>query len=438
MPAESQPSGSRIRRFFDTIRRRRGNQNENHTDKPTEPPPLPYLPAQRPRPLTPTKSPSQDLVATLGTLATLPSELRRLVLIAAFGERTLRLDLRLCRPRRANCLHLLERSVNKGHGLGSAPLGDYAYPDYAAPPAWRWYGCVCHRVLPPSVCDAYVYPHSDECLRGRAHCEYWSWECHIGVMGWLLACRQTYAEGIDVLYSTNTFFLESTALFDALFCPAPHHAHQLLLPQRLASITSLELRWELLLWGKITHSRDYPWTSDPLTPLFADKGRAQLAVHLRYLGEAFPNLRTLVLTFTDSLYHDAQVRPVWALDEINRLLLRPITDAVARLQHLQRQRVLVELPSNVFDDLNGVQDPKDSPSLGLEVEKRMKIYPLSGATVHSDGVGSEPVEAAASDQVDQGRFYYIKRALTSELTWTTHNGPGQYQEDYRYIVCRAF
>ncbi|KAH6637369.1 hypothetical protein F5144DRAFT_629262 [Chaetomium tenue] len=260
----------------------------------------------RPRPLTPT-APSQNLVATLGILATLPAELRRLVLVAAFGQRTVHLDLRLSRPRREDSLDLLPRYAKCEHGLGSAPLRKCASPDHAAPPAWRWYGC-------------------------------------------LLACRQAYAEGIDVLYSTNTFFLESTALFDALFCPAPHRtSQQLLLPQRLASITSLELRWELLLWGQIPRGRGNPWTREPLMPLFADKGRVQLAAYLCYLGEAFPNLQTLVLAFADSLYHDSQVRPVWALEEIDRLLLRPIADAVARLQHPQRQHVVVELPSNVFD-----------------------------------------------------------------------------------------
>ena len=445
MSTESRPSGSRIRRFLHTIRGRRSNPAENN-GKPAATPPLPCLPAQRPRPLTPTTGPSQDLVATLGALATLPSELRRLILTAAFGERTLHLDLRLCCPRRADRLDALARNAKREHGLGSAPLGDCAYPDYAAPPAWRWYGCVCHRVVPSSLLGIYLPPHMDECLRGRGNCEDWSWQCHIGVMGWLLACRQTYAEGIDILYSTNTFFLESTALFDALFCPATLRATQrLLLPQRLASITSLELCWELLLWGQIAHRRGNPWASDPLTPLFADKGRAQLAAYLRYLGEAFPNLQTLVLAFTDSLYHDAEVRPVWALDEIDRLLLRPIADAVARLQHPQRQHVVVELPSNVFDDLIDAWD--GSPSLGLEVGERRKKwagspadwlrYPLSSATVHSAWVEGEPVEgepaeATANSRVDQGRFYYIKRALESELTWTTHDGPGQYYENPRF------
>ena len=453
MSAEGRPPGSRIRRFFDTIRGRRSNLNQaennnnnnnNNSSNPAETSPLPCLPclpSQRPRPLTPT-APSKNLVVALGTLATLPAELRRLVLVAAFGERTLHLDLRLSRPRRADCFDLLTRYAKNEHGLGSAPLGECAFPDHAAPPAWRWYGCVCHRLIPLST---YVHPHLDECLRGRANCEDWLWECRIGVMGWLLACRQAYAEGIDVLYSTNTFFLESTALFNVLFCPTPRRTtQQLLLPQRLASITSLELRWELLLWGQITHQRGNLWTSDPLTtPLFADKGRAQLAAYLCYLGEAFPNLQTLVLAFTDSLYHDVQVRPVWALEEIDRLLLRPIADAIARLQHLQQQ-VVVELPSNVFDDLNGAWTLKGSPSLGLEVEKRgvqwpsapgktdWLRYPLSGATVYSAGVEGGPVEATAGGRADQGRFYYIKKALESELTWDLGGRTGQYYENPRY------
>ena len=155
MTAESRPSGSRIRRFFDTVRGRRSNQpdninNNNDNNKPAKPPPLPYLPAQRPRPLTPTAGSSPGLLATLGTLATLPSELRRLVLTAAFGSRTLHLDLRLCCPRRAdaNSLDFLARHAKHEHGLGSAPLGACAFPDYAAPSEWRWYGCVCHRQIP--------------------------------------------------------------------------------------------------------------------------------------------------------------------------------------------------------------------------------------------------------------------------------------------------
>ena len=134
------------------------------------------------------------------------------------------------------------------------------------------------------------------------------------------------------------------------------------------------------------------------------------------------------------------------MDEINRLLLLPIADAVARLQHPQRQHVVVELPSNVFDDLNGAWNLQGSPSLGLEVGKRggkwargkndWLRYPLSGATVHWAGVEGEQVEGeqvedSAGGRVDQGPFYYIKKALESELTWIL-DGTGEYYENPRY------
>ena len=144
--------------------------------------------------------------------------------------------------------------------------------------------------------------------------------------------------GIDVLYSTNTYFIESPALFDALFCPAPRKNQLLLLPQRLASITFLELRWDVLLFGKLPGPR-----GDPQTHL-ADEGRAQVAAHLSYLGDGFPNIRTLVLSFLGILYNDFQVRPAQVLNEIHCVLLRSIADAVARLpSQVQQQHVVVEL-----------------------------------------------------------------------------------------------
>ncbi|AEO70431.1 uncharacterized protein THITE_114873 [Thermothielavioides terrestris NRRL 8126] len=59
----------------------------------------------------------------------------------------------------------------------------------------------------------------------------------------IVSVEAAYAEGVEVLYATNTFFSESDALFDHLVCARPGARH-LLLPERLASIKSLELRWE--------------------------------------------------------------------------------------------------------------------------------------------------------------------------------------------------
>ncbi|EEY22298.1 conserved hypothetical protein [Verticillium alfalfae VaMs.102] len=55
----------------------------------------------------------------------------------------------------------------------------------------------------------------------------------IGIMGFLVSCRQAYFETIDILYGTNIIMLRSEVLM--------LHLPELLVPQRLESITSLEL-----------------------------------------------------------------------------------------------------------------------------------------------------------------------------------------------------
>ncbi|KAK4118616.1 hypothetical protein N657DRAFT_637897 [Parathielavia appendiculata] len=228
---------------------------------------LPFLPAQRPRPLTPAVS--EQSPATLGTLARLPPELRRRTLTAAFGSRTLHLDMQFAPPRRASACDRLtpdfDASTAPVHGFGVSPfvgtatrqtkgkmtasrvsitshmvhvptpLSPYYFPADDAPRAWRWTNCVCHRMFPPGsrwerhalARDGYHYPpgpHTDKCLRGEAmYCFLWPPEmiaapgkCKVGAMGWLLACRQAYLEGIEVLYSTNMYSIESDVLFSHL------------------------------------------------------------------------------------------------------------------------------------------------------------------------------------------------------------------------------
>ncbi|KAL2019270.1 hypothetical protein VTK56DRAFT_9814 [Thermocarpiscus australiensis] len=427
MSTENGSSVSRgIRRLLHTIRERvrRSSQDERgKDDKPievSEPPPLPFLPAQRPRPLTPTAS--LECLVALGTFANLPPELRRRVLVAAFGERTLHLDLRLAHPRLSQNLRpaIPVETAKHEHCRGAAPLSWYYCPDQTAPKTWRWWSCVCHRLVPPGHkferlslargVAPYRCPHHDSCIRGYALCcHMWSPndKCTVGVMGWLLACRQAYAEDIEVLYSTNTFFIESPALFDTLFCPGPR-THHLLLPQRLASITSLELRWEVLLFGRLPAHH-------------ADEDRAQLAAHLRHLDDPFPNLRTLILSFSDHLYNDSRVRPAHALDHIDRVLLQPLADAISRLPpRVQQRHVVVELPSNVFCDLciAGVQ------GLGLEVEQRRPAwgdgksvwlrYPISAPRCPR-GDADERKQQDESGSL----FYYLKEGVESDLYWNS-------------------
>ncbi|GKT96996.1 hypothetical protein CT0861_01762 [Colletotrichum tofieldiae] len=427
-----------MRRLVDTIRGRKQRRRDQEIERP--PPPLPLLPSQRPRPITPTATAAattaDSLVAALGTLARLSPELRRRILIAAFGERTLHLDLRLA-PRGQRVNTSKYRSPAYEHGRGAAPLtwsrvvvpqdvpgeatttaksaGSKTKPETEADWEWewRWYGCVCHRVLPRGSAierraftargkSPYIWPHRDACLQGEAEtCRMWppgtgTCDCAIGALGWLRTCRRAYVEGAEVLYATNTFILESRDMLDAL--SSPDGGRRLLLPQRLAMMRSLELRWEVMLFG------------DPYLPPMSrrsDKERMRLVPDFAGLLVPFPNLRSLVISFSEHLYNDASARPAARLPEIDRLLLRPLALALAPIAPRQEKHVVVELPSNVFRDLRG---------LGLEEEQRGDEW--------GHGKGSWLRYA-----IDESSYYYIKQGQESSLYWD-HDGNARSASDY--------
>ncbi|KAL2020082.1 hypothetical protein VTK56DRAFT_8886 [Thermocarpiscus australiensis] len=131
------------------------------------------------------KRPSAAATEDSAFFQMLPPELRRHVLMHAFGDRTLHIQL----------------------------------------PA-----CVCLR---PDDCS----PAIDGCTRN------YSWEKKewkkeepwvIGVMGWLRCCHQAYLEGVEVLYATNTFHVSSKDVVDQT--PVAHYLPTV----HLASIRSLE------------------------------------------------------------------------------------------------------------------------------------------------------------------------------------------------------
>ncbi|KFY21448.1 hypothetical protein V493_07395 [Pseudogymnoascus sp. VKM F-4281 (FW-2241)] len=163
---------------------------------------LPFLPFERPRILTPSPS-REDLISPMvsyGFFQNLPYEIRRNILIEAFGGRTLHMDL----------------SYNHLHH----PEPDFNYESNQARgtelhKGWQWFSCVCHRPvewLEDSPCRNSPFPilarwgfekpkakpSEDNCLRGDSNrVEYGPMrkedqlsECFIGVMGWLLTCRQ--------------------------------------------------------------------------------------------------------------------------------------------------------------------------------------------------------------------------------------------------------
>jgi hypothetical protein len=101
---------------------------------------------------------------------------------------------------------------------------------------WKWRGAVCHRngSRLPSMRYAWLGPWNDPCLDwAYKHKEKFREDYNLGIMGFLLSCREAYTEGIDVLYTTNCIHIQSEPLLLQL--------PRLIPLNRLSSITSLEL-----------------------------------------------------------------------------------------------------------------------------------------------------------------------------------------------------
>ena len=159
----------------------RDNDEHPKLSDPSIPRGLPVLPMKRQHILTPTPS-HENLNIHHGTangafFRRLPFELRREIYLLAFGNRSVHMHL--------------EYGYAEPTGTGHARRdrdGKYAL-DRTVPPEWRWWSSVCHR---NPVEDAWL----DQCRTGdnRARCYLFPGKkpdkCFLGVMGWLLTCRQ--------------------------------------------------------------------------------------------------------------------------------------------------------------------------------------------------------------------------------------------------------
>ncbi|KAF4454865.1 hypothetical protein F53441_2735 [Fusarium austroafricanum] len=124
------------------------------------------------------------------------------------------------------------------HGSGyRQKFGELFFDDDTEPRGWRWWSARCHRVSfdtsnprVPMTSTGLPGPWEDNC----DNCQNIDMN-PVGVMGWLLSCRQNYAETIDILYSTNILIMKGQALLTYLPSLIP--------PQRLKTITSLEITW---------------------------------------------------------------------------------------------------------------------------------------------------------------------------------------------------
>jgi hypothetical protein len=165
------------------------------------PPALPFLPTPFFRQSN--LSRADENPSNYGLFAILTRELRRQILVNAFGNRTLHIDLSYSHP--------LVRTA----GASSAPptsghrhcrLFSVLVPDRSSPKRWQWFGCVCHRRGDYSASEREqryasmqvlqtVEPCDDGCLEAsEAMCicpaAESSESCFLGGMGWLLSCQE--------------------------------------------------------------------------------------------------------------------------------------------------------------------------------------------------------------------------------------------------------
>lgn len=175
---------------------------------------LPVLPNPRPRALTP--DPFLGSGANRAPIPRyqescfwfkVPPNIRRDIIRLAFGDTRLHLFIDW------DYLDVPRQPSQKLHcGIARGPLDDEnmtkrrikRLKDETQPEKWQWWGSRCHRIHPsddgtlgPMTRGGSLGPWADYCRSGGSAdiCEAWRRQdgpsaCHIGVMGWLLSCRQ--------------------------------------------------------------------------------------------------------------------------------------------------------------------------------------------------------------------------------------------------------
>ncbi|KAH6684916.1 hypothetical protein F5X68DRAFT_262796 [Plectosphaerella plurivora] len=280
----------------------------------------PFLPSVRPRPLTPSSVTPQPSTCALFTK--LPAHIRHDILIAAFGNRTIHVNLEFSHPRPPP-------DAKRRHHARIAPLrNEHLLPK--SDMAWRWNGSICHRQAPQyapageDACLLFQAVWLDGCMTGTSintHCDLyggtWPNKCHIGIVGFLQSCKQAYTEAMDVLYGTNCFHFSGETLLSNL--------PRFTLPHRLAAISSMEMA----VASQLSISDEGTWSHD----------MAPLKTILDTLAQHAPGLRELRLSL---LFNDNNGSRV--LEETNTFaLLDGFFDVMNR--RLETTRVELEFPA---------------------------------------------------------------------------------------------
>ncbi|KAJ2980643.1 hypothetical protein NQ176_g2517 [Zarea fungicola] len=269
----------------------------------------------------------------------LPWELRRRILMEAFGQRTIHMNLALEVTLGEN-RHIITTELRKRHAATPRPR----HGDETLPREWKWRSSVCHgpcfdhrywSMKPPR--GPGPREREDACLEGDAMCEYLTdqplpFACFIGVLGWLLTCRQAYSEGIEILYRTNTIRLHGTHIFSNL---------PKLVPQaRLNDITAVSLFWDIGAPGFCGKYR--------LPQNFI--GLDGLETLLCKLPTTLPNVKRLHLSLFGFWWQDLQLRAAGRrsreMYDATESLLRTIMSTALQLQSLDDCRI--SLPVSIY------------------------------------------------------------------------------------------
>ncbi|KAF5260725.1 hypothetical protein FOXYS1_8608 [Fusarium oxysporum] len=308
---------------------------------------MPLLPNLRPRAMTPLGFRDEDPSETVqrpvplfqkSPWFKLPPNIRRDILRLAFGDRRVHMSL----------------SFREKHTSDDEKVE-----------SWQWYGSICHRGETPRP-------------RGNAaeQQEFWEDDCKhgdiepqkIGVMSWLISCRQNYAEMVDLLYSSNTIAMSGEAMISRI--------GQLVLPQRLSAVTSLEIRWPLERENEACagHHDDHTNAIRRLLHPF-QLNVDQLSVVLDMLSRtSFPNLRRLCISF-EKEYSQRGISNPEAHDMIINKLLQFVKSRP------KFKECAFALPEKVFGTITEDIRPVNS---GLEKARRSckQVWCASDGSLH--------------------------------------------------------
>lgn len=304
-----------MRRLREWLRRKLRRKRKTSTTPtwPEDPPPDPELP------LLPTNRRNISTVSLLDKenspsfFSLLPAEIRRQIYMEAFGARTYHMDL--------------DYDFGDPHDRDSTV--------WQWPTGWKWWSCVCKRHLllnPPW--DSCLFPPTSRDVCGNVNGTYARKkpeEYCLGVMGWLLTCRQAYIEGIDVLFRTNTIHIRNHVLLQNL--------PKMVLPQRLASITALELSYEFCA---------DPHT-DPHTVHNSEHQKREWDQYDRFMSTVAPAFKSLQKVYLYVAFM-SNMRAEWTynVDKDMRYFLGPVDEMVRKLAPKLKVCQLA-LPERCFD-----------------------------------------------------------------------------------------